>query len=398
MKKIFIILIFLAKQLFCDAQNVGIGTNNPSRAKLEVYGAVEATSAIFGGDSSGISLQRNWPGIGFNSYFGGGLHRMMSNGYGALITVDPFNGYMTLDMLNGQRGWYAAPTRALVISKEGKVNIGSASVPYANLNVARGSFWAPHYATAAFEGSSYHSFFNYGSTEDTYLRAGKDNGTVIINDIPGSKVALSGLVGINTATPATTLEIRQQNGGLSLVEPGSWNNWEFRVQSSMNWLHLFRNGQLAGRFYEDGRYAETSDRRLKTDIQPLPAILGKVMKLEPVEYKLKNVNTPHKTIGFIAQDVMKLFPDLVRVETDTTSRAKGIKDLHTLTYTSFGILAIKAIQEQQQEIETLKKENETLKQSAASQKNTIEDLAKNMERMEKQMAALVHTKGAIASR
>jgi hypothetical protein len=174
-------------------------------------------------------------------------------------------------------------------------------------------------------------------------------------------VVLSGLVGINTTTPASTLEIRQKTGGLTLVEPGSWNNWEFRVQSSMNWLHLFRNGALAGRFYEDGRYGETSDKRLKTDIQPLPSLLGKVMKLEPVEYKLKNVNTSHKTIGFIAQDVIKLVPDLVRVEKDTSAGAKGIADLHTLTYTSFGVLAIKAVQEQQQIIHSLQSQVDELK-------------------------------------
>jgi len=48
MKKAFLIAMFFANQVFSNAQNVGIGTNNPTRAKLEVNGAVGATAAIFG--------------------------------------------------------------------------------------------------------------------------------------------------------------------------------------------------------------------------------------------------------------------------------------------------------------------------------------------------------------
>ena len=45
-----------------NSGNVGIGTTTPTRAKLEVNGVGfgGATSAIFGGDGTGISIQRNW--------------------------------------------------------------------------------------------------------------------------------------------------------------------------------------------------------------------------------------------------------------------------------------------------------------------------------------------------
>src|SRR6266536_3451470 len=91
MKKAFLIAMFFANQVFSHAQNVGVGTNNPTRAKLEVNGAVGATAAIFGGESSGISLQRNWPGIGFNQYYNG-VSRYMANGYAAVQFLDPNSG------------------------------------------------------------------------------------------------------------------------------------------------------------------------------------------------------------------------------------------------------------------------------------------------------------------
>lgn len=71
--------------------------------------------------------------------------------------------------------------------------------------------------------------------------------------------------------------------------------------------------------------------------------------------------SPQKTIGFIAQDVQKLFPELVIVVRDSSAHYKGFSDLHTLDYSGFGVLAVKAIQEQQQEIERLRQQVSELK-------------------------------------
>src|SRR5262245_43456717 len=79
------------------SQNIGIGLSNPTRARLELNGAVSTTAAIFGGESTGISLQRNWPAVGFNQYFNG-TGKYMANGYGGAIALDPAAGYMIFDM------------------------------------------------------------------------------------------------------------------------------------------------------------------------------------------------------------------------------------------------------------------------------------------------------------
>lgn len=60
--------------------NVGIGTANPSRAKLETAGMVGNTLALFGQGTQGVSLTSNWPGIGFNSYFNG-VFKSISSGW-----------------------------------------------------------------------------------------------------------------------------------------------------------------------------------------------------------------------------------------------------------------------------------------------------------------------------
>ena len=61
--------------------------------------------------------------------------------------------------------------------------------------------------------------------------------------------------------------------------------------------------------------------------------------------------------GFIAQDVNEIFPEFVATYTD---RKTGEERL-ALNYDNFGVIAIKAIQEQQMQINEQKKEIEELK-------------------------------------
>ena len=49
----------------------------------------------------------------------------------------------------------------------------------------------------------------------------------------------------------------------------------------------------------------SSDRRLKTDIQPMESMIDKIMQLQPVKYKWKQNNI--SDYGFIAQDYQKVF-------------------------------------------------------------------------------------------
>jgi hypothetical protein len=336
------------------AQNVGIGISNPTRAKLEVHGAMGATNAIFGGESSGISLQSNWPGIGFNQYYNG-ANKYMANGFAAVQFLDPGIGSLYLNMFPSGVANTTIPNLypALAINNDGNIGIRTNPVNATLQVIKAGNFDG----SAIFGGTQYNSHFHYSNTEDTYIRAGKSGGNVYINDLPSSKIFIGGgtsYVGINTATPVYPLEIRQTGGkGMILVEPQqSYNNWEQVVAlytGGQSCLNLLYNGFIKCLIRPtDGEIIVISDRRLKSNIQPLPLILDKIMQLSAVEFEMKFKNPGHKkSIGFIAQEVKKIFPELVTISSHTVSDGVTIADFHSLNYHSFTMLAVKATQEEQ---------------------------------------------------
>jgi hypothetical protein len=98
-------------------------------------------------------------------------------------------------------------------------------------------------------------------------------------------------------------------------------------------------------------YGSPSDKRLKENIKPIESALDKVSKLQGVTFdwkeKSENILDIKEDIGFIAQDVQKVLPELVR-ENDNgmlSMRHQGITPI-----------LLEAIKELKAEIEELKKQ------------------------------------------
>ncbi|HSC53493.1 MAG TPA: hypothetical protein VLC98_07735 [Phnomibacter sp.] len=84
------------------AQNVGIGVANPQKGKLEIAGALGGFSTVLtiGSDGQGISLQRNWPSIGFNQYRdASNVQRYIGAGYASIIFMNPQDGSIVISQL-----------------------------------------------------------------------------------------------------------------------------------------------------------------------------------------------------------------------------------------------------------------------------------------------------------
>jgi stage III sporulation protein SpoIIIAA len=92
-----------------------------------------------------------------------------------------------------------------------------------------------------------------------------------------------------------------------------------------------------------------SDERLKEDIQPITGGLEKVMQLQGVTYKRKDVSDPKTQIGVIAQQVEPILPEVVLTAEDEM----GTK---SVDYAKMTAVLIEAVKELKQEITQLKQQ------------------------------------------
>jgi hypothetical protein len=173
---------------------------------------------------------------------------------------------------------------------------------------------------------------------------------------------------IGTALDYGMLQIKSfgSRDNLTLLQGSSNNRWGFYVGGSGPDLNLYLNGVYKGRFDNvDGAYFQASDRRLKKDIIPVSKVLDKVLQLKAYQYHyLDNKLEDPYSHGFIAQDVAAIFPDFTSSSTD-----KEGKEIFSLNYSKFSVIALRAIQEQQEIIE--------------NQQQQINDLTRRLEAIEK---------------
>lgn len=90
----------------------------------------------------------------------------------------------------------------------------------------------------------------------------------------------------------------------------------------------------------------TSDERLKKNIAKLAPVTEKIAKLKPVSFDWKFSKTKKKNIGLIAQDLEKIYPELVH---------EGVDGYKSIEYDKLTAILISAIQELTRRIELLEK-------------------------------------------
>jgi hypothetical protein len=115
----------------------------------------------------------------------------------------------------------------------------------------------------------------------------------------------------------------------------------------------------SGNLEISGTLTENSDRRLKTQIQPLDnSVLAPLGEIEPVRFQFKDERThPSGTqLGLIAQEVQAQFPALV---------SKGASGHLSVSYSKFTAVLLKGLQEQQSQIHKQREQIDRLRGPAS---------------------------------
>lgn len=177
---------------------------------------------------------------------------------------------------------------------------------------------------------------------------------LFITDVSTKGVLTSeGLFGINTTNPDGMFHVRafgDTQNALRLENDNNSNHWSFRAKDDL--LQLQYNGVVRGLYSGiTGQYTVVSDSRLKENITAIEdGVLDKLHKVEATEYYFIDDKTKkEKSMGFIAQDILKVFPEVVNIP-------ESEDDYYGVNYSSITVLSIKALQEQQKELDWLKNE------------------------------------------
>jgi hypothetical protein len=232
--------------------------------------------------------------------------------------------------------WYwngSTGSDLMTITGNGHVGIGTVS-PGAGLHIKAGS-WPGSFI-----------YLEADAAEDAGMRLyeGSDLKWHIYND-----ASVGGLI-IQNYGLNISLFCQQSNGnvGIGTTTPG--------YKLTVNGTAWCSSGAWTG-----------SDIRWKKNIKDLNNSLSRILELQAVNYDLRTDEFPEMSfetgtqIGLIAQDVEKVFPELVRTDN------KGYK---AVSYEKLSVLLVESIKEQQQQIDKQQKE-------IADLKSLVKDLINN---------------------
>ena len=165
--------------------------------------------------------------------------------------------------------------------------------------------------------------------------------------------------------------------GIRMYGGADFNNDASDVYShialdGLNNNHIYLDGNGNGDFTGNISAVsinQTSDARLKTNVSTLTSGLAMVNSLRGVRYNWKDTSRPENKIGFIAQEVEKVAPELVITKED------GFK---AVNYGEMTALLVEAVKELTAQVEALKAENGQLKAEA----NKVEALEERLAKIE----------------
>ena len=249
---------------------------------------------------------------------------------------------------------------SVTISDSGNVGIGTASPVYrldvsgghARIRGAQAMFWTNS------DNTNFSAIYNAGAS-------GAANGQMVFetNSVERMRIDASGRLVVNPSlTHNATVGIVSANGfGMRAGTGGASSNvfninWTGSV--AQLWIDNVNNGTIS----------LTSDYRIKQNIetQELPA-LERIAQLRPVKYELADYKELFKADGvqregFIAHELQAVIPSAVEGEKDAEDQIQSLK-LDALCS-----VMVKAIQEQQAQIEKQSQALEALKAEVAALK------------------------------
>ena len=329
--------------------NLGVGQSPTYR--LDVAGSIDNSATAIGSADAATARVENLSAAAIGQRMGiaydlGGLARSFIGGYYANYNGP---GDVATGLLFATQATAAGGTlERMRIDGSGHVGIGT-SLPNAPLHIVGGA-GAPSGTTGSIQVGSVGGSPNAGMTLGYVDGAG--TGYSYLQSFGSLPLVLNGVankVGIGTTSPSNLLTVGNASvSGTVAHFQNSTGTCDINPTSTS--------------------LSCSSDMRLKRHISPIGAseTLAGVLALRPVSYNWQNeVDGANPHTGFVAQDVEKIFPDLV---------SQGGDGYLTLNYAGFAPYLTAAIHQQEAEIADLKSSVHQLDAANARLREQLENV------------------------
>jgi hypothetical protein len=351
-------------QVYKDASgNVGIGTSSPSY-KLAVSGQ---TSVAVSGSNAQLRLERTGSSAG-SAWLGASST--------ALLTVldSSFSEYFRIDSAGNVGIGTSSPDNKLQVDINENTAYSSTAqnietIRVRNLSAGTGRFAGIQFETQANDGNV--SRFTIGAVSPATgvppaFVFQQRTGTGTTNWAERMRIDSSGnllvgvtsgsgkfTVGTSTSFTGTNIRTDSQTAGST-----AWNHiYGTSSNNTANSFVIYGNGNIQN---INNSYGALSDIKLKENVADATPKLDNLLQVRVVNYNLIGETT--KQIGVIAQELEQIFPGVVEEVPDRDKEGNSLGTTSkSVKYSVFVPMLIKAMQEQQAQIEQLRAEIETLK-------------------------------------
>jgi hypothetical protein len=159
----------------------------------------------------------------------------------------------------------------------------------------------------------------------------------------------TGIPGIHLSDfSSTELDIAVADG--EQLQIGEWNGSSATVNAK-----VAANGDW---YTNDGSTSSLSDERVKDNIETLDECLSSILQLRPVSFDYNGLGQMRtdmgKQRGFIAQEVELILPDIVKIDKRSDEDEPDLIEYRSMAQGKLIPYLVRAIQEQNEQIEELK--------------------------------------------
>ena len=218
-----------------------------------------------------------------------------------------------------------------------------------------------------------------GAASGVYGKTSSPSGTGVtglVDSPTGSNFGLFGAVlspdgmavnGQNTATTGNSVGVR---GYSDSVSGRAVFGIAFNSNGTNFGVYGISNSVAGFDFYAAGaglNYGSASSRRWKSDIRPIDDPLGKIARLRGVYYTWDKEHGGHRDLGFIAEEVGAVLPEIVRFESNGT-------DAIGMDYAMMTPLLVEAVNALHAENQQLKTSNASLEHRLTLIENRLREL------------------------